>query len=696
MKLNYDRGRDVSRDYQQEFRGVNRKVRPSEYEFTSAINLTSAEYPALTTRRERNFITDIGRCDTPSLCSLGDGSIAYIGRTAQGYSIYVDGVEKYALTGVEMPQKIVKMGQYLCLFPSGIVYNLTDGVAKNVESVLDNQYHGVFSFIPSKLDGKVAIVSALIPSKASIGDMWYDTEVNKSYLCTAIVDGWQKEKAVIYVNNMDLAFATERPLYAVQASSFDGGIASGSATLYTFNGGTYINTGVNVTISDRFPDTASNGDFILITDSTARTNTLYQYRTKAPKWAEYPTSYTKISSSVADITDFFKEGDVIEVSEFGYTRVYTAVKSTNGEAGYIVTDTLPVYGEYGYAQKPMQITRKMPEGLTNVIEASNRLWGTDTEGKEIYACKLGDPFNWYAYTGISSDAYAITVGSGGKFTAAIAYDGYPHFFKENSILKVYGTYPFNLYSFECPGVAIGNDNSVAILNGSVIYKGVSGFFAYSGGYPELLSEDITEICNDEYVVTASAADNNSYYAAVQNELDSFVYVYEKGFWHIHDAGKLREYKRNAIADMCFTGRGVIAAIGEEETEYTGELAFRHEQAKRYLATLSGLPPKGFGKNAKHEELRWSMTSARLGISLPQDKWYSHLVFRYSSESPIDVTITYSDKTRDAYTLSERAMLGSEAIYLAPRQGEYITISMSGKGKFTLMSISRNIEGGNTP
>jgi hypothetical protein len=696
VKLNYDKGRNVSRDYQQEFRGINRKVRPSETEFVSAINLTSAEYPALTTRRERDFITDIGRCDTPSLCSLGDGSIAYIGKTEEGYAIFIDGVKEFALTDVEMPQKIVKMGQYLCLFPSGIVYNLTDKTAKSIESVFDNQFDGVFSFTPCKLDGKVAIVSALIPSKASIGDMWYDTEANKSYLCTAIVDGWQKEKAIVYVNNMDLAFATERPLYAVQASSFDGGIASGSAMLYTFNGGTYISTGISVTISDKFPTSASNGDFILITDSTARTNTLYQYRTKAPKWAEYPTSYTRISSDTKDITDFFKEGDVIEVSEFGYTRVYTAVKETADEVGYIVTDTLPVYGTYGYAEKPMQITRMMPKGLTNIVETSNRLWGTDTEGKEIYACKLGDPFNWYAYTGIASDAYAITVGSGGKFTAAVSYDGYPHFFKENSILKVYGHYPFNLYSFDCPGVALGNEKSVAILNGAVIYKGVSGFFAYSGGYPELLSDDITDICTDEYVVTAAAADNNAYYAAIQNGYDSYVYVFEKGFWHIHDAGKLQEYKRNAIADMCFTGRGVIAAIGEEETEYAGELEYQGFEAKRYLATLSGLPPKGFEADKKHEDLQWSMTSARLGLSLPQDKWYSHLIFRYASESPVDVVITYDGKVTDEYTLSARERLGSESIILSPTQSEYITISMKGKGKFTLVSISRNIEGGNTP
>ena len=696
MKLNYDRGKSINRDYQQEFRGINKKVHPSETELTNATNLTSAEYPALTTRRERDFITDIGRCDTPSLCSLGDGSVAYIGASAQGYSIFIDGDEKYALDNITMPQNIVKMGQYLCIFPAGIVYNLTDDSVKSIEAVFDNKTDGVLSFTPCKLDGKVAIISAQKPSKADIGDLWYDTESNKTYLCTAIVSGWQKEKSIIYTNNMDLAFATERPLYAVNVSYFDGGIASGAATLYTYNGGTYISTDTSVTIGQILPDTANNGTFMVLTDITAKTNTLYQYRANAPKWAEYPTSYTKISSDFSDITGFFKEGDVIEVGEFGYTRVYTAVQGSDDESGYIVTDALPTYGEIGYATKPIQITRKLPENITNIIESSNRLWGTDTEGKEIYACKLGDPFNWYAFTGLASDAYAITVGTSGKFTAAISYDGCPHFFKENSILKVYGSYPFSIYTFECPGVASNNEKSVSLFNGSVIYKGIDGFFAYSGGYPELISDNISPICTDEYVVTSSAADNNTYYAGVQRGLDSYIYVFEKGFWHIHDAGKLREHNRNAIADMCYTGRGIVAAIGAEETDIPGELDYYGIPAKRYLATLSGRPPKSFAENKTNEDLQWGITTSKLGLSLPQDKWYSHIIFRYESESDIDVVITYDGITKDKYKLSARATLGSEAIILSPRQSEYITVDMSGKGNFTLVSISRNIEGGATP
>ena len=698
MQFTYDSGRAISRDFQQEFRGINHKARPLESELSSAINLTSAEYPALKTRRERDYITQIGRCDTPSLCPLGDGSVAYIGKGEGGNYLYVDGVKKLDLTenGIKMPQKIVRMGAQLCLFPENVVYNLADNTLKRIESVLTNRDHGSISFTPCKLDGVIATVSEREPTSAKLGDMWFDSATGKAYLCKAIADGWHKEKAIVYANNMDLQFATDRPLYAVQVSSFSGGIAEGSATLYTFNGGTYISAQTSVTISASLPKTANSGAFYLLTDSKNKTNELYQYKVGAPKWVEYETSYTRISANNVDITDFFKEGDVVEVGEFGHTRVYTAKKATDTEKGYIVVDTLDIYGEYFYAEKEVVISRKMPKGMTNIIECSNRLWATDENGVEIYACKLGDPYNWSAFTGIASDAYVINVGSGGKFTGAIAYDGYPYFFKENSIVKVYGTYPFSTYTLDCVGVVSGGEKSLAILNGSIVYKGIDGFYAYSGGYPELLSDDISDICTDKYIVTASAADSNAYYAAVQYGTLAKIYVFEKGIWHLQDAGKFEQQNRNAIVDMVYTGRGIVTAIAEEETEYP-DLDYQGINAKYYLATLSGLPPKPFEEgDYTNDDLEWSFTTAKLGLALPQDKWYSHLVFRYESDTPIKVVISYDGNVTERYKLSAKATLGSEAITLSPRRSEYITITMSGKGRFTLLSISRNIEGGNAP
>ena len=65
------------------------------------------------------------------------------------------------------------------------------------------------------------------------------------------------------------------------------------------------------------------------------------------------------------------------------------------------------------------------------------------KGDTVYASKLGDPFNWNVFDGLSTDSYAVDVGSAGDFTACCSYLGYPCMFKEEHIYKVYGDKPSN-------------------------------------------------------------------------------------------------------------------------------------------------------------------------------------------------------------------------------------------------------------
>lgn len=61
---------------------------------------------------------------------------------------------------------------------------------------------------------------------------------------------------------------------------------------------------------------------------------------------------------------------------------------------------------------PVQVERKIPD-LDFVTECDNRVWGCSSKENVIYACKLGDPTNWFSYRGIAADSYAVTVGSDG-------------------------------------------------------------------------------------------------------------------------------------------------------------------------------------------------------------------------------------------------------------------------------------------
>ena len=78
------------------------------------------------------------------------------------------------------------------------------------------------------------------------------------------------------------------------------------------------------------------------------------------------------------------------------------------------------------------------------------------------------------------------MGSPGDFTACFSYLGYPCFFKEEYIYKVYGSKPsnFQVMSSASLGVEKGSHKSLAIAGEILFYLSRVGVVAYSGGIPQ--------------------------------------------------------------------------------------------------------------------------------------------------------------------------------------------------------------------
>ena len=76
-----------------------------------------------------------------------------------------------------------------------------------------------------------------------------------------------------------------------------------------------------------------------------------------------------------------------------------------------------------------------------ICSFENRIYGCSSSANTIYASALGDPTNFFDYTGISTDSYAVAVGSEGEFTGCIGYGGSVLFFKEDAIHRLMGSFP---------------------------------------------------------------------------------------------------------------------------------------------------------------------------------------------------------------------------------------------------------------
>ena len=172
------------------------------------------------------------------------------------------------------------------------------------------------------------------------------------------------------------------------------------------------------------------------------------------------------------------------------------------------------------------IQRVMPD-LDYVVEYNNRLWGCSSKNHEIYCSKLGEPLVWGAYSGISTDSWAATVGTDGDFTGACVFNGCVLFFKEDCVHSVYGTKAsnFTITTYTVRGVQKGSAKSLCISEGLLYYKAPEGIFTFNGSASSrfdgklCVDRDSRTACgtaDDRYIVMAMSDGTVFYYDKLHN------------------------------------------------------------------------------------------------------------------------------------------------------------------------------------
>lgn len=169
------------------------------------------------------------------------------------------------------------------------------------------------------------------------------------------------------------------------------------------------------------------------------------------------------------------------------------------------------------------IQRVMPD-LDYVVEYNNRLWGCSSKNHEIYCSKLGEPLVWGAYSGISTDSWAATVGTDGDFTGACVFNGCVLFFKEDCVHSVYGTKAsnFTITTYTVRGVQKGSAKSLCISEGLLYYKAPEGIFTFNGSASSRFDG---KLCVDRNSRTACGTADDRYIVMAMS--DGTVLYYDK-------------------------------------------------------------------------------------------------------------------------------------------------------------------------
>ena len=451
-------------------------------------------------------------------------------------------------------------------------------------------------------------------------------------------------------------------------------------------------------ISSTEPDNPQHMDLWIDTSTTP--HVLKQYSSTSSIWANIATTYVKIGCP--GIASAFKQYDGVEISGIdpsitqlkdldGKTSVLWDVhrdEDGNGANDYIVV--IGILDNVTTQESALTIKREMPN-LDFVIESNNRLWGcrygTAKNGdivNEIYASKQGDFKNWNCYMGLSTDSYTASCGTDGQWTGAITHLGYPIFFKEDYLHKVYGNYPSNyqIQTTACRGVQKGCGNSLAIVNERLYYKSRTGVCAYDGSLPSEISYSLGDIRytgTDDTMTgewsalrngAVSGALNNKYYISVQSEVDGkwylFVYDTAAGMWHKEDETRVDAF---------------CACMGEL-------YYINHDDGK--IKTIFGTGTKETG------EIQWMAETGVIGTSMPDQKYVSRLVIRMSMDvgTVIKFYVQY-DSSGEWELLSSMVgtSLRSFAVPVRPKRCDHFRFRIEGIGNAKIYSIAKTIEQG---
>ena len=382
-----------------------------------------------------------------------------------------------------------------------------------------------------------------------------------------------------------------------------------------------------------------------------------------------------------NFADFFKPGDAIYI-ENGPEANNGAhiIREIDGRTLRFNENTFTTTTTESY----VTISRKAPT-FAYMCEKGNRLWGVSNEDNTIYACKLGDPFNWYVYDGLASDSYAVAVGSKGDFTGCISYLGYPMFFKEDHIYKMFGSKPsnFELQDHMTLGVMVGNGQSLAIAGETLFYNSRKGIMAYTGSAPRSVQEPLGDNIGSERFPVVAGSDGLKYYAySYTGGVRHNIYVYDtqRGMWHCEDSDVTRENTniigfamhggRLHFADMeaeiwCISDDEPDDAISDEETAKTSESQSYVEFADFYHYTSTN----NAGMNRKY---------------------VTRLLLRVECENAITVKIMYDSSGTWQNAATIPAMTKNSRVCSVPiMRCDHYRIRLEGSGEWKLFSISED-------
>ena len=652
----------LRQSYQAQFGGLNHTKGATDGDIYDMRNMTSDHYPVLSPRGRRRTVASF---DTIyGLYCYGE--YTFIAAEKNGdCGLYINGEKVMALEPSEKQMEVCN--KKLIIFPDKVYYDLNaldaKGVAadKNalpadgniygdvyiVENVTAYDTRVIFYWDGLSWEKLGAECGSMV---AKLGPYPVDFESGELYGANA------KNNSLRIFNVTDLKIAT---MFRVGDA-----VTISGATEIPSNNKTAVIREIDKTLLRFYPDTFSTKpdyytyklpeELLLpkVDGTTTQVLRYYCFYHEAqqvcfrPPSKGIPKDYTLEWTVGAETMSFYAPNST-EAEGTVSVEVYN---SQDGYYGSIVKefDFLAVYKE-SQREQSITIERVIPD-FDFILSVNNRLWGA--KGDTIWGSKLGDPLNWNYFDGIAIDSYSVELGTAGDVTGIANYNGYPTFFKEDGIYKLYGAYPsaYQVYATATNGVKKGCGKSIAKIGDALFYVSKAGVMMYGGGIPSYIGNEL----GVRIGTAVGGTDGRKYYLCA----DGLLYVFDSymNLWHIED-------DINATA-MSYGQELLCGADGE-------------------VFTL------GYTDAPDEEDIDWLVQFADAVVGSPNKKGVEKVLVRAdcSGGGYCDVFISFDGGEYEKMRRIDKDTKASTILPIVLKRGDYFSLKIVGHGDVDIYSLS---------
>ena len=312
-------------------------------------------------------------------------------------------------------------------------------------------------------------------------------------------------------------------------------------------------------------------------------------------------------------------------------------------------------GKYYYSGY-FNVRQYVPK-LTCACVRDNRLWGSDADGRKIYASKLGSIDNWSEFKGLDSDSFTAEVGTDGEFLTFINYKTALVGFKKDHIHILYGNTPKTYQITKSISIGLTNKEAVIETGGVIYFNSYDGIYAFTLGTPEKISEKL----NTHYDTAYFATDGRKLYISgiLENKHENIVYDTRTHIWI-----KKNEYNYKAL----FGDRKYVYALGDDNNIYL-------------------LDEKTADENTSWEAVTNYMTDSDFGRKCVTDLYFAANIYKGAK---FDVYISYDDNDfvfLKSFTEKDRFI---KRMPVRIKSADRYKIKFVGKGKCEILGIEKQI------